>query len=117
MLGLGGGNFIIYDIGGCFRLADISTSISGDSNVEPGSSYTYSVPQDPNVTYNWTVTNGTIQSGQGTNEIDVVWSSSGNVEVDLTDDGCSGEDNLAVTAINYWFRRSIGNQCQHLSKP
>lgn len=98
--GLGGGNFIIYDtLVVASDYADISTSISGDSNVEPGSSYTYSVPQDPNVTYNWTVTNGAIQSGQGTNQIDVIWSGNGNVEVDLTDDGCSGEDNLAVTAI------------------
>jgi hypothetical protein len=79
--------------------AEISTSITGDSNVEPGQTYTYSVPQDPNVTYNWTVTNGTIQSGQGTNEIEVIWSGSGNVEVDLTDGGCAGEDNMAVTAI------------------
>jgi hypothetical protein len=79
--------------------AEISTSITGDANVEPGTSYTYSVPQDPNVTYNWTVTNGTIQSGQGTNEIEVVWTGSGNVDVDLTDGGCQGTDNLDVTAI------------------
>ena len=79
--------------------AEISTSISGDSNVEPGTTYTYSVPQDPNVTYNWTVTNGSIESGQGTNEIEVIWSGSGDVEVDLTDDGCQGTDDLAVTAI------------------
>lgn len=79
--------------------AEISTTISGDSNIEPGTTYAYSVPQDPNVTYNWTVTNGTIQSGQGTEEIEVVWSGSGDVAVDLTDGGCAGTDDLAVTAI------------------
>lgn len=79
--------------------ADISTTISGDSNVEPGTQYAYSVPQDPNVTYNWTVTNGTIQSGQGTNEIQVIWNGSGSVDVDLTDGGCQGTDDMTITAI------------------
>lgn len=98
--GLGGGTFVIFDtLVVPTDYADIATAISGDSNVEPGTAYTYTVPQDPNVTYDWTVTNGAIQSGQGTNEISVIWSGSGNVEIDLTDDGCSGEDNLAVTAI------------------
>ena len=96
----GGGTFLILDtLVVPSDYAEITTAISGDSNVEPGTTYTYSVPQDPNVTYNWTVTNGTIQSGQGTNEIEVVWSGSGDVEVDLTDGGCSGTDNLDVMAI------------------
>jgi hypothetical protein len=98
--GLGGGSFFILDtLVVASDYAEISTSITGDANVEPGQTYTYSVPQDPNVDYNWTVTNGAIQSGQGTNEIEVIWNGSGNVEVDLTDDGCSGEDNLDVMAI------------------
>jgi hypothetical protein len=79
--------------------AEISTSISGDQNVEPGTTYTYSVPQDPNVTYDWTVLNGSIESGQGTNEIEVIWSGSGVVEVNLTDGGCEGADGIPVTAI------------------
>lgn len=96
----GGGDFVIYDtLVVASDYANISTTITGDSNVEPGTQYTYSVPQDPNVTYNWTVTNGTIQSGQGTNSVDVVWTGSGNVQVDLTDGGCQGVDDMDVTAI------------------
>ena len=96
----GGGAFYILDtLVVASDYADISTSITGDSNIEPGQAYTYSVPQDPNVTYNWTVTNGAIQSGQGTNEISVIWNGSGNVDVDLTDGGCQGTDDLNVTAI------------------
>lgn len=96
----GGGSFYILDtLVVPSDYAEISTSISGDSSVEPGSTYTYSVAQDPNVTYNWTVTNGTIQSGQGTNSIDVVWAGSGTVEVDLTDGGCQGMDDLNVLVI------------------
>ncbi|MFM1876045.1 MAG: hypothetical protein RL266_1782 [Bacteroidota bacterium] len=96
----GGGEFVIYDtLVVASDYANISTSISGGSNVEPGTQYTYSVPQDPNVTYNWTATNGTIVSGQGTNSVDVTWNGSGNIEVELTDGGCQGVDDMDVTAI------------------
>lgn len=79
--------------------AEISTTISGESNIEPGTTYTYSVPQDPDVTYDWTVLNGSIESGQGTNEIEVIWNGNGVVEVNLTDGGCEGADGMPVTAI------------------
>lgn len=96
----GGGSFYIYDtLIVASDYANISTVISGTENVEPGQTYTYLVPQDPSVTYNWTVTGGTIQSGQGTNQIDVIWSGNGTVEVDLTDGGCQGTDDLVVSAI------------------
>jgi hypothetical protein len=39
--------------------------------------YTYSVRNQPSVMFEWTVTNGAIQSGQGTNSVDVIWSSVG----------------------------------------
>lgn len=95
----GGGSFLIYDtLVVASDYADISTTISGSSNVDPFSQYAYSVPQDPNVTYAWTATNGTIVSGQGTNQVTVEWSGSGNIQVDLTDGGCSGTDNMDVTA-------------------
>lgn len=96
----GGGVFLILDtLVIPSDYASISTVVSGDENVEPGTQYTYSVPQDPNVTYNWTATNGTIVSGQGTNSVDVTWNGSGNIEVELTDGGCQGVDDLDVTAI------------------
>ncbi|MDB4655372.1 T9SS type A sorting domain-containing protein [Flavobacteriales bacterium] len=78
--------------------ADISTTIAGNENVDPSTPETYSVPNDPNVTYVWTATNGTITGGQGTNEVTVEWAGSGTIEVDLTDGGCSGTDQKTVTA-------------------
>ncbi len=78
--------------------ADISTPIQGATNIDPFTPYAYSVPASQNVTYNWTVTNGTIISGQGTNEVMVEWNGSGTIEVDLTDGGCQGNDTRAVTA-------------------
>ena len=96
----GGGSFFINDtLVVASDYANISTSITGDGNVAPSTQYTYSVPNDPNVTYNWTATNGTIDFGQGTNEVLVTWTGSGNLEVDLTDGGCQGTDNIDVTAI------------------
>lgn len=96
----GGGSFFILDtLVIPADYANISTTISGDSNIEPGTTYTYSVPQDPNVSYNWSVTNGTIQSGQGTNEVTIIWNGSGSIDVNLTDGGCQGTDDLTVTAI------------------
>lgn len=97
--GLTGGAFVIEQtLTVPADYANISTSITGDGNVAPATQYTYSVPNDPNVTYNWTATNGTIDFGQGTNEVLVTWTGSGNIEVDLTDGGCQGTDNMDVTA-------------------
>jgi hypothetical protein len=97
---VGGGSFYIYDtLVVASDYANISTSIIGSASVNPGSNYNYQVQNDPNVTYTWSVTNGTIVSGQGTNSITVNWNGSGNVEVDLVDDGCQGTDMLDVTAI------------------
>lgn len=97
--GSGGGSFYILDtLVVPSDYADISTSISGDQNVTPSVQYTYSVPAAAGVTYNWTVNNGTIISGQGTNEVVVEWNGSGSIEVDLTDGGCSGNDTRSVTA-------------------
>lgn len=78
--------------------SNISTTIAGSNSVDPSTPETYSVPNDPNVTYNWIATNGNITGGQGTNEVTVEWIGSGNIQVDLTDGGCQGTDNMDVTA-------------------
>jgi hypothetical protein len=96
---VGGGAFFILDtLVVPTDYADISTTIAGSENVDPATPETYSVPNDPNVTYVWTATNGTITAGQGTNEVTVEWAGSGSLEVDLTDDGCSGNDQKSITA-------------------
>ena len=50
-----------------------TVSVSCPSEVDEGSAITYtsSVSSDANVTYNWSVSAGTISSGQGTNSISV----------------------------------------------
>jgi hypothetical protein len=96
---VGGGAFLILDtLVVNSEDINISTTIAGNSNVNPLTSEIYSVPNDPDVTYNWIATNGTITGGQGTNEVTVEWNGSGNIQVDLSDDGCQGTDNMDVTA-------------------
>ncbi|OWY24836.1 exo-alpha-sialidase [Sphingobacteriales bacterium UPWRP_1] len=48
--------------------------ITGNGNVCPNNTETYSVPAIAGSTYTWTVTGGAIISGQGTNQITVQWS-------------------------------------------
>jgi hypothetical protein len=65
----------------------IAGVISGlDSNLLKGTAYVYSINQQTNHTYKWTVTNGNITAGQGTNTITVKWlnNGSGNLKVVLT---------------------------------
>lgn len=61
----------------------------------------YSVNANPNYTYSWTVTNGILISGQGTNGIEVAWTSAGTGEVQLIaqDQGCADTvtKSIAVT--------------------
>ena len=55
---------------------------------------TYSVVYASGSTYSWNVTGGTIQSGQGTNSVDVSWTAmgSGSISVTETDiNGCIGD--------------------------
>jgi len=43
----------------------------------------YNISNQTNVEYNWTVVNGIIQNGQGTNSINVIWPNVGNGKVKL----------------------------------
>lgn len=56
----------------------LKVSIQGDSQVcltnEP---ITYYIPPQPGYTYDWKINGGTIQTGQGTNSIQVQWSAPG----------------------------------------
>lgn len=60
-------------------------SIAGNANVCPSSTVTYSVTATSNVTnYQWTVTNGSITSGQGTPSLTVAWATAATGRVCLT---------------------------------
>ena len=78
----------------------INGIVSGETNPVPFVGHNYSVGANPDVTYNWSVTNGTITGGQGTNEVTVEWDGSptGNVMVEMTDGGCYGTSDLDITA-------------------
>ncbi|MFA9212661.1 MAG: PKD domain-containing protein [Candidatus Methylacidiphilales bacterium] len=72
-------------------------------NVNPNSSvipFTYSVLNQANSTYNWTTTNATIQSGQGTNQISVLFTNAGNAKIaaQITDNNsCSDSTSLNIS--------------------
>jgi len=74
-------------------------SISGDTPVCEGTEGTYITGTFDS--YSWSidpVSAGTITSGQGTFEIDVDWSDSGDVLLDVTNaNGCSGSTSFAIT--------------------
>jgi hypothetical protein len=97
--GMGGGPLTLFDtLVVSASYLDLTATISGPASVAPATQYTYSVAAQAGASYNWTVTNGTIVSGQGTNSVEVTWTGSGNVEVDVTDASCSGNDAMAVTS-------------------
>ena len=61
--------------------------------------YSYSVLSQANIVYNWSAINGTIQTGQGTNAITVVWNSTGtgNLNAKITNNyNLSDSTNLVV---------------------
>ncbi len=60
-------------------------SITGGNSVCRNSTQAYSVTNVSGNTYNWVVTNGTIQSGQGTNAISVLWGNTANGTVQVTE--------------------------------
>jgi hypothetical protein len=70
------------DVHGCSSFSQVTVqqypepqipAISGEPNAVYNNTYSYAVASLLDYTYNWTVTGGTIVSGQGTNVIEVVW--------------------------------------------
>jgi hypothetical protein len=66
-----------------------------------GTTSAYSTPAIAGHTYNWTVTGGTIATGQGTSSITVTWITAGagsvSVAQTITASGCTGNNVLTVT--------------------
>ena len=109
---LGSYSVDVVDASGCqgssnlaFEIFDaVNTSvISGPTNPTQFQTGTYSVLPTSGSTYNWTLIGGTIQTGVGTNSIDVLWNNSGIfsfsvIETDVN--GCVGEEvSLLVNVI------------------
>ena len=85
------GDEVIYDVD--VQCVVSGNEITGPVGPEAFSNSTYTCNGAANSTYNWTVTNGVIASGQGTNTVSILWASTGlgNVSVvETTAEGCVG---------------------------
>ena len=69
-------------------------AVSGNVTPTQFTQETYSYPNTAGSTYTWTVTNGVIVSGQGTNSIDVMWANTGIGSVSVVETNattCTGD--------------------------
>jgi hypothetical protein len=85
------GDEVIYDVN--VQCVVSGNAITGPVGPEAFTNSTYTCNGAANSTYNWTVTNGVITSGQGTNTVNILWASTGlgNVSVvETTAEGCVG---------------------------
>jgi hypothetical protein len=70
-------------------------AVSGNITPTQFTQETYTYPNTVGSTYNWTVTNGVIVSGQGTNSIDVMWANTGIGSVSVVETNattCTGDE-------------------------
>ncbi|MEI6594167.1 MAG: T9SS type A sorting domain-containing protein [Bacteroidota bacterium] len=78
-------------------------AFTGIDSVATGSTLSYSINSQTNATYLWSITNGTILSGQGTNNISVHWPSTvgnGKVKVVISRNTCIASDSIKISIIN-----------------
>ena len=73
--------------------------ISGDEYVFQSTTHVYSSPEHSGANYDWDVTGGTIDAGQGTNEISVTWGAPGTGYVNLTETSAADCEGIAVELI------------------
>jgi hypothetical protein len=73
-------------------------SIIGNPNITPFSPYTYLVNEIIGNTYTWQVTGGAISSGQNTNQVVVIWASTGPYLLQLIESNgvCSDTSSLSI---------------------
>jgi hypothetical protein len=72
-----------------------SLTVSGNVTPTQFTQETYTYPNTAGSAYNWTVTNGVIVSGQGTNSIDVMWANTGIGSVSVVEtnaSNCTGDE-------------------------
>ncbi len=75
--------------------------ITGSTSITPSTAYPYSVTNYPGTTYNWYISGGTVQSGQGTSNVSILWNASGPYGITMLDTygaGCNDTTTLLVTA-------------------
>jgi uncharacterized surface protein with fasciclin (FAS1) repeats len=74
--------------------------IIGNPNITPFSTITYAVNPIAGNTFNWSVTNGAIVSGQGTSVIQVLWGQNGPYQVSLTESNGTCSDISLLVVVN-----------------
>jgi hypothetical protein len=101
----------VVDASGCqgssnlaFEVFDaVNTSIIlGPTNPTQFQTVTYYVNPSAGSTYNWTLIGGTIQSGMGTNSIDVLWNNSGMFSLSVIEtniNGCIGDEMTTMVSV------------------
>jgi hypothetical protein len=68
--------------------------VTGNNSPNAFTTHTYSCNNNVGSAYNWTVNNGVIVSGQGTNAVDVLWGAEGTGSISVQEtntDGCIGD--------------------------
>jgi hypothetical protein len=71
-----------------------TSAITGSVNAAQFQTETYSVTQSSGSTYNWWMNGGNIQSGLGTNIVDVIWNVAGQESIYVLEtdaNGCVGD--------------------------
>jgi len=80
-----------------------TSAITGSLNTTQFQTETYSVMQSPGSIYNWWMTGGNIQSGSGTNTVDVIWNTAGQGDIYVIEtnvNACMGDTiSLVVTIL------------------
>ena len=108
--------------------ASTTPTISAPANVCANASANASVASQPGASYAWSITNGTINSGQGTNAIAFTAGASGNVGLSINvTNACSGSASTsvpinpapqaAITAPQNVNANSTGNAASVASQP
>jgi len=70
--------------------------ISGEAYVYANTTHAYSSADHTGATYDWSITGGNIDSGQGTNEITVTWGGAGSGTLNLTETSLAECEGIAA---------------------
>jgi len=76
-----------------------SPEISGEEYVYANTSHAYSSADHTGAAYDWTVSGGTIDSGQGTNEVTVTWGGAGTGHLNLTETSAADCEGIATELV------------------
>ena len=96
-----------------------TSAITGPINPLQFQTVNYFVNPSPGSTYDWNLVGGNIESGQGTNSIDVKWNSSGGFTLSVLEtdiNGCIGEELTIIVNVIVNSVENIDNNNRKLMK-